>query len=177
MTIIKKLNNQQQFKGILLFKDGVFLRAYNQGVYILTELLGYRFNVRVMQLKKYQNRYVVTCAFPFNKLSKRLPEAVITDFGGQLAHEFDMAAYHAWFKRRCLEVSFTNLKTRASSESLQTIEWLASEPSPDSDNHTDTICFTVSWQQVAFLKNWQPNSYPIEVDHAFIQSLKNKFFK
>lgn len=56
MNFIQKLEEQSQFEGVLWFKEGVFLRAYNQGVYILTELLGYPFKVRVIKLKTLKNK-------------------------------------------------------------------------------------------------------------------------
>lgn len=69
MNFIQKLEEQSQFEGVLWFKEGVFLRAYNQGVYILTELLGYPFKVRVIKLKTLKNKSITTCAFPLNTLA------------------------------------------------------------------------------------------------------------
>ena len=52
MNISEKLNLQHQFKGILLFKEGVFLRSYNQGAYVLTQLFGYALKLQTARLKK-----------------------------------------------------------------------------------------------------------------------------
>lgn len=172
MNISEKLNLQHQFKGILLFKEGVFLRSYNQGAYVLTQLFGYALKLQTAKLKKYQNRWVIACAFPLNKLSERLPEAVLTDFGAKLECTYQIDDYQQWYERRCREESRAKVKAKASNESLQTNEKQASEQSAVVYLNNNYVKLTS--QQIAYLRSWQSGAYPIDVDRCFIESLKNK---
>ena len=98
MNFSEKLVAQSKFEGILLFNDDIILCAYNEGVYILTELLGYNFKVNAMQLKKYNYRRVLSCAFPLNKLKVRLTNTELTEFGSRYNYAYDVKDYSRWFE-------------------------------------------------------------------------------
>ncbi|MCX8726351.1 MULTISPECIES: hypothetical protein [unclassified Gilliamella] len=105
MNINDKVLLQQEFKGILLFKEGMFFRTYNQGVYILTEHLGHNLQTHIKQIKKYHNKQVIICGFPVNTINERLPNAKLFDFGVKLAFNYSIDEYSHWYERRCPEKS------------------------------------------------------------------------
>ena len=169
MNFSEKLAAQSKFKGVLLFNDGVFLRAYNEGVYILTELLGYDFKVNAMQLKKYNHRWVVTCAFPLNKLNVRLPNAKLTEFGSCYNYAYDVKDYNRWFELCCHnENQVTPVSPKAGV--LHTSK--KSVNNCRSIKCSDGIYLKLNQKQVHYLSNWQQGYYPSEIDTKFIQSLK-----
>ncbi|PXZ05711.1 hypothetical protein [Gilliamella apicola] len=169
MNFSEKLVAQSKFKGILLFNDGVFLRAYNEGVYILTELLGYNFKVNAMQLKKYNYRWVVTCAFPLNKLNVRLPNAELTEFGSRYNYAYDVKDYSRWFAQCC------HNENHATSVSPKMDKQYTSEKSVNNCRAikcSDGVYLKLNQKQVNYLLNWQQGYYSSEIDTKFIQSLK-----
>ena len=177
MNFIQKLEEQSQFEGVLLFKEGVFLRAYNQGVYILTELLGYPFKVRVIKLKTLKNKSITTCAFPLNTLAKRLSNANLTELGVSYPYAYNHESYSLWFQRHCHEESFANEKAIASSEPLKMRDRRASALAIKKctiEKNTNSIYIKLNQKQINYLSNWQQGCYSLEVDYKFIQSLKNK---
>lgn len=120
MKIDKKLDLLSQYQGILLFREGLFLRAYNQSAYILNEILGLQLKLKFYQATGARNQWIVKCAFPANKINERLPGATLTSFGYLIAGDFDLTNYGQWFARRCLEENEMNEMAKADSESLST---------------------------------------------------------
>ena len=176
MNILQKFYQQDQFKGILLFKEGMFLRAYNQGAFLLTEHLGCCLNLRFMQFKKYPNRQIVVCGFPESKLTERLPKAVKTVFGAELRMDYDTEQYHQWLKRRWHEERVANEMSKADIEPLKTSKASASEPA-DIDKKLYKIELKLSKQQLIYLKYWQSDSHIIDTDKEFIKNIKKQLFK
>lgn len=169
MNFSEKLAAQSKFKGVLLFNEGVFLRAYNEGVYILTELLGYNFKVNSMQLKKYNYRWVVTCAFPLKKLNVRLPNAELTEFGSRYNYAYDVKDYSRWFAQYC------HNENHARPVSREVDEQHLSEKLVNNCRTikcSDGVYLKLNQKQVNYLSNWQQGYYPSEIDTKFIQSLK-----
>ena len=72
----------------------MFLCAYNQSVFLLTEYLGDYLIVLFVQLKKYPNRQIVVCDFPESTLMELLPKAVKTVFGVELRMDYYIEHYH-----------------------------------------------------------------------------------
>ena len=72
----------------------MFLYAYNQSVFLLTEYLGDFSNVLFVQFKKYPNRQIVVCDFPESTLMELLPKAVKTVFGVELRMDYYIEHYH-----------------------------------------------------------------------------------
>ncbi|OCG15585.1 hypothetical protein A9G09_04345 [Gilliamella sp. wkB292] len=120
MKIDEKLDLLNQYQGILLFREGLFLRAYNQSAYILNEILGQQLKLKFYQAAGARNQWIVKCGFPANKINERLPGAALTSFGYRIAGDFDLTDYGQWFGRRCLEENEMNEMAKADSESLLT---------------------------------------------------------
>ncbi len=154
MNFSEKLAAQSKFKGVLLFNEGVFLRAYNEGVYILTELLGYNFKVNAMQLKK---------------LNVRLPNAELTEFGSRYNYAYDVKDYSRWFAQYC------HNENHARPVSREVDEQHLSEKLVNNCRTikcSDGVYLKLNQKQVNYLSNWQQGYYPSEIDTKFIQSLK-----
>ena len=72
----------------------MFLFAYNQSVFLLTEYLGDFSNVLFVQFKKYPNSQIVVCGFRESTLMEQLPKAVKTVFGVELRMDYYIEHYH-----------------------------------------------------------------------------------
>lgn len=68
-------------------------------------------------------------------------------------------------------------KAIASSEPLKTRDRRASALTIKKctiENNTNSIYIKLNQKQINYLSNWQQGCYSLEVDYAFIRSLKNK---
>lgn len=82
-----------------------------------------------------------------------------------------------WFQRHCHEESFANEKAIASSEPLKTRdrrELALAIKKCTIEKNTNTIFIKLNQKQINYLSNWQQGCYSLEVDYAFMRSLKNK---
>lgn len=175
MNIYEKLNLQQQYHGVLLFREGLFLRAYNESAFILTQILKHNLKLKFYKAKKANNKWIVMCAFPCNKLNARVPNSVKTDFGYHLAGNFNLTDYSSWFKQRCYLAQISNGGGMAGTESLQTHEQPA--PTTLSDQKPTRIQLSINVKQLNYLVNWRKGYYSIENERAFIASLQRNLNK
>lgn len=173
MKIIDKLALQSRVNGLLLFRDGLFLKSYNQSTYILTELLGQNLKIKCYQVKCLNNQMVIECAFPYSKLTHRLPMAVETAFGARLSEQFNLEGYDKWYERCCRSSNVVERVAKAEVRPLQTVSPSAASLMQNTVN-TTSVLLPLFRQQFAYLQTWQKGLYPHEVDLGFIESLKQQ---
>lgn len=163
MNVSEKLELQRQFDGVLLFKEGVFLRAYAESCYLLTQHFRQFLKVQCIWIKCL-NKWVISCAFPENKLKERLPEAKITEFGASLSGNFNLTGYPRWFKLHCQRASEASELTHARK--------VGSQESTKRVTEKAEFHLPMTEKQLTFLFNWQKNYYPSELEQAFLASLQ-----
>lgn len=97
MTILDKttLQNQNPSK-IFLFKEGIFYKAYNEGVFLLKDK---NYKVAVKKIKSIENE-VLSIGFPESVFEKLKIEFVVDDFEGYSCCAnnvvFDNLEYQNW---------------------------------------------------------------------------------
>ena len=82
-----------------------------------------------------------------------------------------------WFQRHCHEEIFANEKAIARREPLKMRDRRASALAIKKctiEKNTNTIYLKLNQKQINYLSNWQQGCYSLEVNYAFIRSLKNK---
>ncbi|WGW01369.1 hypothetical protein QF117_11305 [Vibrio sp. YMD68] len=99
LALIKKEGGRY----IVCFKEGLFVRFYNQSLYLCNQALVARNQkalcIRSKPLKVLENQYVVSGGFPQTHLMKKLGEAVIDKGQGcyYIEHAFELSGYQSWF--------------------------------------------------------------------------------
>lgn len=175
MNIEDKLQLQVELGGVLLFREGLFLKAYNESCFILNELLNQNLKVKSYRLKCLKGRAIVECAFQHAKLAKRLPKAVETDFGARLCGEFDLQQYQTWHAKQC-QISHEVAEMAQSAGQPRRAVDLAAAPRSDLyAGDVSSVFLQLTHQQWSYLQNWQRDLYPLEVEQGFIESLKRQF--
>lgn len=168
MNVSEKLELQRKFDGVLLFKEGVFLRAYAESCYLLTQHFRQLLKVQCTWIKCL-NKWVISCAFPENKLKERLPEAKITEFGASLSGTFNLKGYHRWFKLHCQ-------RANEASKLIITRKVNSEEPTQSVIEKAE-FHLPITEKQLTFLFNWQKNHYPLELEQAFLASLQRALYR
>lgn len=63
INICHKLDYQQNFNKVFLFKEYTFLRTYNSSVFVINQQLGYCFKMVLFQFETYLNKSIFVCSF------------------------------------------------------------------------------------------------------------------
>lgn len=173
MRLVERLALQKQLGDLVLFKEGLFLKAYNESAYILTVLLKQNLQIKSYPIKYLNNQYIIECGFQCSKLSLRLPKAVGTDFGARLDGNFNLTDYLIWYQYHCHSADFIRTEAKAGGRPLQTESQSAQFNKLKTVNKT-SVLLPLTEQQLAYLQNWQKGRYPVEVEQGFIESLKHQ---
>lgn len=62
INICHKLDYQQNFNKVFLFKEYTFLRTYNSSVFVINQQLGYCFKMILFQFETYLNKSIFVCS-------------------------------------------------------------------------------------------------------------------
>lgn len=62
INICHKLDYQQNFNKVFLFKEYTFLRTYNSSVFVINQQLGYCFKMVLFQFETYLNKSIFVCS-------------------------------------------------------------------------------------------------------------------
>lgn len=171
MRLVERLALQKQLSGLVLFKEGLFLKAYNESAYILTVLLKQNLQIKSYPIKYLNNQYIVECGFQCSKLSSRLPMAVVTAFGARLDGNFNLVDYLIWYQHHCHSADFIRTMAKAGGRPLQTESQSAQFNKLETVNKP-SVLLPLTEQQLTYLQHWQKGRYPCEVEQGFIESLK-----
>ncbi|SCC06474.1 hypothetical protein GA0061081_104169, partial [Gilliamella bombicola] len=172
---------------IHFLKEGLFLKAYNQSFYVMSQLLGFNLKPIIKHIKKL-DQIVVCGGFPANVINKRFPNAVPTIHGYELLDDYDLSGYQAWYQQQCqlyqkrknqekqpLQTANNPSSPPLSQSLIQTQSSILTDSEPIADTALSNINKPLTLQHLLFLSSWQPNKYPPMIDSAFIQELKNYF--
>ncbi len=188
MIIEEKLIICQRRNYLSLIEEGIFLRAYNQSAYILTQYYYNDLKVMNNMIKKLNNRKIVFCAFPKKQIMKRLSNVHKTEWGYELRGDFDLSNYKNWFQHKLsLESDFPykkNIKTQnfnQNSNHLEVGEIISKQQLNKSmnDNLLNSVPHNIqlTQQQLNFLKNWQKGKcLPIFMEN-FIESIRQQLWE
>ncbi len=105
MTILDKITLQQQdTTKIFLFKEGVFYKAYNEGVFLLKDK---NYKVAIKHIKSIENE-VLSIGFPISVLEKlkenRQPEEYDNYCSLQSNIVFSLLLYEEWYQNQIANI-------------------------------------------------------------------------
>lgn len=146
MDIQKKLILSARPGKLTLIREGMFLKCYQQSLFSLVHSVYPDIKITGRRIKKLNGQRVFWGGFPESRLTKALPEAVVTEWGA----EADCT---------CVEEGDYQ-------------EWLAALPLSDDAPADAERLLTLSAEACRFLDSWQPGRFPPSVEAGFIQGLK-----
>jgi len=105
MTILDKITLQQQdTTKIFIFKEGVFYKAYNEGVFLLKDK---NYKVAIKHIKSIENE-VLSIGFPISVLEKlkenRQPEEYDNYCSLQSNIVFSLLLYEEWYQNQIANI-------------------------------------------------------------------------
>ena len=105
MTILDKVTLQQQdTTKIFIFKEGVFYKAYNEGVFLLKDK---NYKVAIKHIKSIENE-VLSIGFPISVLEKlkenRQPEEYDNYCSLQSNIVFSLLLYEEWYQNQIANI-------------------------------------------------------------------------
>ena len=144
--------------------EGNFLKLYNQSLYVVEQLLGFNLKATAKYTKKI-DEIIICGGFPTRSITKRYPNASPNLTGYELLGNYDLSGYELWYQKHC------QIPKQKTPQSLLT----TSQEINEQLNEFRDMNKPLTVQHLLFLQSWQANKYPVMVDSAFIQELKNYF--
>lgn len=172
--IVMKIEERLQFTAhysaqqVCLFNEGIFVRAYNQSAYILTVLMGMPFKVSYRSVQKLQGKPVVYCRFPISKLTDYFDGHIKTHWGYIVKIPSVLNGYDHWFNMIIQQTTSDQMQLSICTTQLPSV----ATTNVAATNGRSKVELTL--EQEHFLKNWQPNIWPLKYEQNFIASLKKQ---
>lgn len=159
MNIQDKLGLSGRDGKLALIQEGLFLRCYDQSLFLLVQFFYPTLKVCGKSFKNLQGQWVLYGGFPKTKLAGLFSGVALhqTEWGIDVpCDEINENEYQIWRQQQIMNID-EDLKTQKVEAVLNVTE----------------KTMILSEAEYRFLAQWEPGRFPASVDAGFIQGLKS----